>query len=694
MNWAIEFFPLLPLNIVWTLCIITALFSLALLFIKKQYAILRILCFLLLLGVIANPQLKHEKRNPLNNIAIAVIDESDSQSVAKRREITKEIKKKLAATLATVNRLEVRWVTIRNTADSGRREGRGTRLFAGLRKSLSTVPAKLLAGVFLITDGQAHDVPDSLENLGLKAPVHTIITGNKREFDQRIKIIKSPKFGLVGSEAFIELEIVQNGAADKKQNSNIRIRREGQDPEVRTVIPGKKFEVAMTFPHAGSNIIEIELEAIPGELTLANNRVAIVSQGVRENLRVLLVSGEPHAGERTWRNLLKSDASVDLVHFTILRPPEKQDGTPINQLSLIAFPTRQLFSEKLNQFDLIIFDRYRRRGVLPLLYLDNIARYVENGGAILVAAGSTFSSTLSLYETPLSHILPAEPTGTVIEKPYLATVTDAGKKHPVTRNLPGDAPGQPKWGKWFRLIQVKPKVGNILMKGHDNNPLLILNRLGKGRVALLVSDHAWLWARGYDGGGPYVPLLRRLAHWLMKEPDLEEEFLSATKKGSKIVIERRTMQNRVSDAEVQLPDGKKKKVKLREVQPGLWRGQIDSTSPGLYKFSSDNLSSLVHSGLVESLEMSDVSATSRLLQPVANQTGGGIFWLPQTNEVSIPRIAMLSNSRTMFGRDWLALRDRNAYQISGVVYVPLIPAILLLLILAGIFSFTWFREGR
>ncbi len=694
MNWAIEFFPLLPLNILWGLCVAILLFSLTLLFIKKQKAIFRVLCFLILLGVIVNPQLKHEQRNPLNNIVIAVVDESDSQSVAKRREITKEIKKKLAASLSSINRLEVRWVTVKNIADTSRREGRGTQLFAELRKSLSSIPGKLLAGIFLITDGQVHDIPKQLDTLGLKAPVHTIITGNKNEFDQRIKIVKAPKFGLVGSESFIELKVVQYGMRQNGQSSTIRIRREGRDPEIRTVTPGETFEVAMAFPHAGTNIIEIELETLPGELTVANNRVAIVSQGVRENLRVLLVSGEPHAGERTWRNLLKSDASVDLVHFTILRPPEKQDGTPINQLSLIAFPTRQLFSEKLNQFDLIIFDRYRRRNVLPLLYLDNIARYVENGGAILVAAGSTFSSPLSLYETPLSQILPAEPTGKVIEKPYVANITEAGKKHPVTRNLPGDAPDQPKWGKWFRLIQVKTKVGNVLMKGHGDNPLLILNRLGKGRVALLVSDHAWLWARGYDGGGPYVPLLRRLAHWLMKEPDLEEEFLSATQRGYKTIIERRTMKDKVSDVEVELPDGKKQQIKLKKVQPGLWREVIDSRSPGLYKFNSDGLTSLVHSGLIESLEMSDVSATSKLLKPLADQTGGGIFWLPDSNQASVPRIALLRNSRTMYGRDWAALRDRNAYQISGIIYVPLIPGILLLLIIAGMFSFTWFREGR
>ena len=153
----------------------------------------------------------------------------------------------------------------------------------------------------------------------------------------------------------------------------------------------------MPFPHAGMNIVEIELEPVPGELTPANNRVVIAAEGVRENLRVLLVSGEPHAGERTWRNLLKSDAAVDLVHFTILRPPEKQDGTPIHQLSLIAFPTRELFSEKIKDFDLIIFDRYQHRGILPLLYYDNIARYVDrHGGALLIAAGDDYAGNASL----------------------------------------------------------------------------------------------------------------------------------------------------------------------------------------------------------------------------------------------------------------------------------------------------------
>ncbi len=181
------------------------------------------------------------------------------------------------------------------------------------------------------------------------------------------------------------------------------------------------------MPRGGNNILEFAVAPVPGEVTEANNRAVHVLDGIRENLRVLLVSGEPHSGERAWRNLLKSDASVDLVHFTILRPPEKQDGTPINELSLIAFPTRELFVEKIKEFDLIIFDRYQHRGVLPIIYYDNIAQYVENGGALLIAAGPEHAGPDSIASTPLSAVLPANPTGTMDEKAFYPRLTDEGR---------------------------------------------------------------------------------------------------------------------------------------------------------------------------------------------------------------------------------------------------------------------------
>ncbi len=405
----------------------------------------------------------------------------------------------------------------------------------------------------------------------------------------------------------------------------------------------------MQFPHAGQNIVEIELETAPGELTPANNRVVVVAEGVRENLRVLLVSGEPHAGERVWRNLLKSDAAVDLVHFTILRPPQKQDGTPIHQLSLIAFPTRELFSEKIKDFDLIIFDRYQHRDILQLLYYENIARYVEQGGALLVAAGDDYAGPMSLSRTPLSVVLPATPTGRVLERPFKARLSVDGAKHPVTRGLPGSESGvpgkEPTWGRWFRQVDVSAGRGRTVMSGAEDRPLLVLDRKGTGRVALLLSDHAWLWARGYDGGGPHTDLLRRLAHWLMKEPDLEEERLIASAKGFKLTVERRSMEEGVPPVQVSAPGGESSEVTLEKAGPGLWRSTVDVKVPGLYKLQTQSPTGALHAvanaGIEDAREMSEVTATDDKMKPLVEATGGGTFWT---------RGSGLLSTRWRFGR--------------------------------------------
>ena len=139
---------------------------------------------------------------------------------------------------------------------------------------------------------------------------------------------------------------------------------------------------------------------------------------MRDRLRVMLVSGEPNQGLRAWRNLLKADPSVDLVHFTILRPPNKQDSTPVRELSLIPFPTNELFDAGLGEFDLIVFDSYHRRGILPMMYLGNVVDYVVGGGAVLDAAGPAFASPLSLSGTPLGAILPGRPTGRVFREEF------------------------------------------------------------------------------------------------------------------------------------------------------------------------------------------------------------------------------------------------------------------------------------
>jgi hypothetical protein len=476
----------------------------------------------------------------------------------------------------------------------------------------------------------------------------------------------------------------------------LTVTRQGEPPSTKTVRIGEKVDIPVKVDHAGPNIVEIEAEAAPGELTTVNNRAVLTVEGVRENMRVLLVSGEPHAGERTWRNMLKSDAAVDLVHFTILRPPEKQDGTPINQLSLIAFPTRELFQEKLDQFDLIIFDRYQRRGVLPLLYLENVAHYVERGGAVLVSAGDDYASPLSLYRTPLGEVLPAVPSGRVVEEPFKPTLTDLGQKHPVTRDLAGSKGDQPSWGRWFRVVDVDPRDAEVLMKGAEGKPLLVLGERGQGRVALLLSDHIWLWARGYEGGGPYTDLLRRLAHWLMKEPDLEEEMLKATSRGQTLNLERRSIKDDIEPVTVTAPSGKEETVTLDKAEPGLWRKSTTAVEQGVYRISSGKLASVVTVGNANAKELSAVTATDAALSSILNETGGGSFWLGrnQADASPLPRIVMVRGGHVMHGADWLGLHKRDAYHVQGVRLFPLFTGFLALALLLGMMAITWFREGH
>ncbi len=299
------------------------------------------------------------------------------------------------------------------------------------------MPSERVGGVFMITDGVVHDIPANAAALGFKAPLHAFITGHEGERDRRIELLDAPRFGIVGKETTVQLRVLDT--AGGQEPVVIHVKRDGNPIANVTAAPGERVRLPIKIEHGGPNVVEIEVEALPDELTAINNKAVLTIDGVRDKLKVLLVSGEPHAGERMWRNLLKSDANVDLVHFTILRPPEKQDGTPINELSLIAFPTADLFGRKIKDFDLIIFDRYSNQSVLPSIYLDNIVRYVRDGGALLIAAGPDFGDPEGFYYTPLGRITPARPDGTVTQTAlgFRPTVTADGAKHPVTRGLPG-----------------------------------------------------------------------------------------------------------------------------------------------------------------------------------------------------------------------------------------------------------------
>ena len=690
MHDSIDFAPHVSMVLLWVLIAGAAVITAAAFMLRAPAAWSRGLALALVLLALANPLMVREARQDLPDVVALVVDHSQSMDVRGRRVQADRAAEQVRKQLAMDKSLEVR----RAEVTTRRGDDTGTQLYAAMQGALATAPPERVAGVIAITDGEVHDAP-AKDKQALNAPLHALIAGQHDERDRKLTIVSASRFTIVGQDAGITLRVDDFGARGDA-SADVVLWIDGVNAGMRTIPLGKTALIHVPIAHAGENVIEIEAKAGPGEQTLENNRAVVPVTGVRDRLRVLLVSGEPHAGERVWRSLLKADPSVDLIHFTILRPPTKQDATPITELSLIAFPTRELFVQKLSQFDLVIFDRCNTGGglsLIPLAYFENIARYVENGGALLIASGPEFADQLSIYRTPLAAVLPAQPTGEVVTQPFKPLVTDAGLAHPVTRDLAGaNGNGKPpSWGRWFRVVGTSKVSGETVMAGPDNRPLLVLDRVKKGRVAEFLSDQEWLWARGFEGGGPQAELLRRLAHWLMKEPELEEERLSGSIINGQIAVERHTMAPQANPVTLTYPSGRKLMLNLQRIEPGVWRANANATELGLYRLTDGTLNAVTAAGPLNPKEVADMRATGAILKGPAEASGGSIHWLA---DGGVPDIRRVDAGDRALGNRWIGLRRNHVYRTTSVEQTPLLPPWLALVLLIGTLLLAWRLEGR
>ena len=185
--------------------------------------------------------------------------------------------------------------------------------------------------------------------------------------------------------------------------------------------------------------------------------------------------------------------------------------------------------------------------------------------------------------------------------------------------------GLPAWSEWFRQVDAEVTHGTSILSGVAGKPLLVLSREGKGRVALLLSDQMWLWARGFEGGGPHLDLLRRLAHWLMKEPDLEEEQPCAPMcAGTSSKSNAQSLKADVPPVTVASPSGAKESVSLTLAEPGISRANVTAAELGLHRLSDGNLSVLANVGPENPREFQEVVSTPDRLKPLAEATGGTV----------------------------------------------------------------------
>jgi hypothetical protein len=685
----LAFAPLLP---AWAFLLLGAAALLALLpalLARSRGVWLRALAFALILGVLANPRLVQESRDIRPDIALLVVDRTDSTGIAGREAAIATAAEAIAARAARFPDLELRTVTVEEAGN------RGTRLAEAITRALADIPRARLAGVLALTDGQAHDAAGAVPP---DAPLHVLIPGAPGQTDRRLRIVEAPGFGIVGRSVELRIAVEDLGVPNAGGAARLTLRRDGEPPRTETAPIGREHRITIPVARGGPTVIELEAEERPGEISTLNNRAVVTIHGVRDRLRVLLVSGEPHAGERTWRRLLKSDANVDLVHFTILRPPEKDDLTPLNELSLIAFPVRELFQVRIRDFDLIVLDRFANRGLLPAVYLRNIAEFVRGGGALLLAVGPEFAGPTSLAATPLQTVLPARPLpgrDAIAEGAFRPGITAQGLRHPVTAGLPGaPEPGAaPAWGRWYRALRAEARSGQAVMEGPNGTPLLLLDRVGEGRVALMLSDHIWLWSRGHDGGGPQAELLRRVAHWLMREPELEEEDLTARIEAGRLLIQRRSLTAEgAPEVEITAPDGTVARTPLDPAEPGRWTLAVPARQAGVWRVAEGARAAFAAADATNPAEIADLRADPGPLAALVRASGGAARWIGDGS--ALPELRRVAVGRDTAGAGWIGLRRNQDHTVTGITAVPLLPGWLALALLLGAALLAWRREGR
>ena len=656
-----------------------------------------------LLVTLANPQILEEEREALPTEIAIVIDKSDSQGLDGRDETTQAMYDALLGRLGNIDDINIRTINVEDAA--GTIDTDGSRVISAMEEGIADIPRDRLGAVILLSDGQVHDADEWNNALGDDVPLHVMISGHNDEKDRRIQIEDAPRFGLIDEEQTITFKVIDNGDLETDASGRVRvsINVDGEDIGERFVIPGQSTDITVELAHAGTNTISLTADIAEGEMTDANNRIVTSIEGLREDLNVLLVTGDPNQGTRVWRDLLKSDPDINMVHFSILRSPEDVDYTPSEEMSLIAFPTHELFTDRINDFDLIIFDTYEYRGLIS--YFNNISRYVEDGGALLVVSGPELASPLSIANTPLGRVLPGTPTGNSSEATYRPDITETGDRHPVTRGLDDTPDTPPEWGRWSTQVEVTNDGGDVLMSGNAGAPLLILEREGEGRVAMITSNNTWAWARGIDGGGPHAELMSHIAHWLLANPALEEEDIRFIQRDNELILEHQTLGDESSPVTINTPDGDTIEVTPEEVSPGIWRARVPISGPGLYSAEIEGThpdEAYITIGAGNSRELENTTSTENILEPLASQTGGRTARMFEdgertngtTGNLDVPRVEAISaDDADASGPNWIGIRMTDASVLKGVEKDPAIPPWLGLLVSMGLLAGAYYSSG-
>lgn len=712
--------PLLPIPLIAGMALLYAAFGVYPFRRRIGGAFLRAAAGATITVLLLNPEITTEVRDQLSTEVIVAVDTSASQKFGLRAEETAAAYEEIIRRLSGMENITMRTVEI----DGRDAEGRlmdGTRVFSAITDRLSDVPRDQLGAIFIISDGIIHDVPQTYDAANRDVPIHALITGQEGEFDRRIELLQVPQFGLPDSQQTVRFRVNDNGAfpAEASGVVTVTVSANGEVIDTYETRAGEVVEMQLPVGHVGENIYSLSVDTVAGELTDVNNTVSTSIEGVREDFNVLMLSGSPEASTRVLRDVLRSDPGTNLVHFTLLRELHKPQNAPLREVALIPIPTDEILRQRINDFDLIIFDRFEiGTGLIDAAYLRNINEFVQNGGSLLIVNSDEFVDPYSSIGATrlLSDILPVTPDGGHVEEgAFLPTVGGDGLRHPVTRNLPESGVGEdhPHWGPWLRNVTGQVSEGaEVLLYGPNDEPLLVLNRVGQGRVATLMSDNFWLWARGYDGGGPDVELLQRIAHWLMAYPEYEEEALrlNMSEDGSSLIVTRQSLSEDITaPAIITSPTGERIEVPLAETAPGVYQGQIDIEELGFYRaehtggLQTDTaqpnqesaLTSFTSVGPADPVEFQETISTTQRLAPLFENRAGTVsrIALQAGQGVTIPPIALAAANADFSDPDNLLIRESQSFIVQNSQSNPLIPGWLGMSLALAMFGGAWYREG-
>lgn len=680
----IIFDPYLPIFVVAAFVVIALVFNILTLIQNQKAWVWRTLSFAIFIYLLLNPSFREQEKQPLPMSVYVFIDNSPSQKLNNRPEQTDDALNWIISEFQDNEQINIKTVPIDSSTQSE------TVIFDTMAKTLKTKSENEIAAVFLITDGQVHDInrQEQLAPYLKQTPLHALITGKADEKDQKITLKMAPLYGIIGQQVTATLQVDQHGYNTK--NGVLTLTKDDQIQYVPYVV-GEPFTVTLDIDKSGQNVFIFELPEQEGELTTLNNKTAIIVKGIRDRLKVMLISGRPHAGGRMWRNTLKSDPSVDLVHFTILRDLDKTDPTPQDELALIPFPVRELFEVKINEFDLIIFDQYDQIELLPAYYFDNIANFVENGGGFLAAEGPSFEGEKSIFNTGLAPLIAAAPDFTITEQAFTPTLTEKGKYHPVTRPLTNIEPDA--LGQFYRQLNTKNVRGDVLLNGANDQALLVLDRYGKGRVAQILSDQIWLWARGWGKKSPYLSLMRNTLHWLMKEPDLEDRglFLSAANNQINIDLRDPMHEDRIApEIEIITPNGANQTQILTESSPFNYNGLYRAEEAGLYKITAGDYTRYIMLGEPNPKEYQEMRSTEAILSPFVQKLHGKIERVDNATSMQIVQ----SSKKNQFAsaRRFFVKQGEN-FRILSSTQKPFIPLPFVLGMFLVAIGICWWQES-